>query len=329
MKYLTTILLIFFLGCQNKSQQTNSTENNRDTLEPQTSFQEITISGNEPEPIITDSTYLINTGDKYSYGLPLKYEPNDESAEGSSVRLGEKLYIIEEKNDWLKVWANLHKDKTGNYYSETVSGSLYIRKKFTGDIKHLFVSEEDLPVIENYTESKRYISQDTLSFLLITKEKYLNQKANAVSSIIYDTLNIKKTDGKLILPCAEQTVTFSDIDIYNTERDESVKEYTYIGQIPLLNVYLIKGSYYESSDYFYIDKDSGEKTNSFEDFPVISPDGKYTVTLWGNPYQECTEFVLSKQVENKNIRKHFSLYLHKMDALQFSVWQRNRLLLGK
>jgi len=54
--------------------------------------------------------------------------------------------------------------------------------------------------------------------------------------------------------------------------------YDYIGKVDLLNQYVIRGSYFEAGDYFFIDKDTGKKT-SLIGKPFLSPDGKYIVCL--------------------------------------------------
>ncbi len=297
-KYFLVVLSVFFLACNGKTAHKDDANAGETSGITTTSPEEISISENEAEPLIIDSVYLVrNSEGLKTYGsVPLRYLPDEESAYGMSARLGEKLYVVEDNGEWLKIWSPINRDRSGNYYDDLIYGSLYIKKEFTGKFEELKVSEHELPIIyDYYAENKqKRVSEDTLAFELITENEYLKQKAASVSLLVCDTLAITKNDGVIILPCVENTVTLTDID----SDGDSSRSYYYIGHMPYLNVYLIRAVYYESGDYFFIDRNSGKKTASFADFPVVSPDGIYVADIWGNVYEDSTQFGISKLNED-------------------------------
>ncbi len=289
MKYFIIILLFSsFLSCQNNKQIEKEIV---DTQSLEEKVLDVQKSSAQNESVVIDSTYLIRSYDNLPFGwTKLRYQPNIDALDGRSVSLGTQLYITEVLGDWLKVWIRIDKDEEGNYYKDPVFGTLYIEKELTGDFKELLVKENELYDIVRDFERKDIASSDTLQIKFITRNEYLDKRNKVVSVVTYDTLDFKKQDGKLILPCDEKTVTLSDVD---TDTDNRCF-YTYIGQIPFLNSYFISGAYYEEGNYFLIDKKTGEMSASFSECPIFSPNKQFVVDIWGNLYDNCSEFVLSK-----------------------------------
>jgi hypothetical protein len=83
----------------------------------------------------------------------------------------------------------------------------------------------------------------------------------------------------LKLPIKAGLKTFID----KSPLDEAKQEYSYLGQILFLNVYLIEGLYWENVDYKFISKLNGKEIQSFSGFPYISPDKKYIITIKCGP----------------------------------------------
>jgi hypothetical protein len=176
--------------------------------------------------------------------------------------------------------------------------------------------ESDLNIITYLTEndSTIYYNDDEsltkyFSIELIDQKLYTEKRKKAVSFLLADTLAHKKTNGIITLPCQKKTVTFKDLP----SEEETNSVYEYIGQINLLNAYLVYGMYWEDYDFTSIDKTSGETTTSFVNYPNISADKKNIICLGANVYENTTDlefFVIDK----KKI-------LHKMNT-GFKYWMQ-------
>jgi len=299
MKNLFTIALfcILSIALSCNSNKENKKDDNKEpvTVNDNTVSE---ISSNSVQTQIIDSTYLIRNYNDEKGWIELKYRPDDEAPKGNLFPKGQTLYITGANEEWLTVRALITYDESGKYINNPKEGNLYIRKKLTGPFSELHVSESDLNLFsvwngENNSEER--VSDDTLSFKLISKELYFQKKKTSSDYILRDTLDIVKKNGVITLPCKDQTVKYTDADTDNDSR----AVYTYIGQMPDFNAYLIYGSYFESFGYFLVDKTSGEITNHFGDFPALSPDKKYIVWMWGNLYEDITEFSLIDVSQSK------------------------------
>jgi hypothetical protein len=119
-----------------------------------------------------------------------------------------------------------------------------------------------------------------LTLELIDKSLFDNQKNSAVCFLLTDTIVKKKRNGILELKCKNKTVKYVD----KPDAEVDVQVFNYVGQIEFLNKYLISGAYWESGDYKFIDKTSGEETNTFVDYPYISPDKKSIICINTNHF---------------------------------------------
>lgn len=174
--------------------------------------------------------------------------------------------------------------------------------------------QSDLTIITYLTEndSTTYYNEDEsltkyFSIELIDEKLYNAKRKKAVSSLTADTLAHKKTNGIITLPCQKKTVTFTDLP----SEEETNRVYEYIGQINLLNAYVVYGMYWEDYDFKFIDRTSGELTESFVNYPNISADKKKILCLGANVYENTADldfFVIDKQK-----------ILHKMNT-GFKYW---------
>jgi len=160
----------------------------------------------------------------------------------------------------------------------------------------------DLNIIANLTEndSTTYYNEDVpltkhLSLELIDQKLYKAKKKKAVSFLTADTLAHRKTKGIITLPCQKKTVKFID----KPEAEEDIQLYFYIGQIKILNSYLVFGTYWEEYDYKLIDKITGEVKLSFIDYPFISGDKKNIICIYANPYEATADLEFYTIDKNK------------------------------
>lgn len=117
--------------------------------------------------------------------------------------------------------------------------------------------------------------QDYFVIELIDKTTFMKNKANAVSYVSGDSATYPKVNGVLKLPIIKNTISFTD----NLSGSEKHKEYSFVGEIPSLNVYLLSGIYWEDWDYFFVDKQSGHTRQRFSNYPHLSSDMKYIISI--------------------------------------------------
>ena len=230
-------------------------------------------------------------------------EANDKSTRLGKLPYAEEVEVVQELNSWYGI-----KQRTQRKYKRNGEDiilwqweKLFIKKEQTGDISQIKLNYKDLIT----TEDKKPLKKINIRF--VTKDEYLAQKANAVDFDFINTTNtIKKVKGKLRLPCQEcknKYITY--IDSLAPEYDENRIEHTYIGEIPFLNQYLISTTYYEGWDYTLIDKTTGKKF-TLADYPYITPNRQYFMTLLDDPWQNITEFSLYSIDETNKIKQVFS-----------------------
>jgi len=274
------------------------------------------ITGTPARPAIIDSTHIIRNENGDWAWATLHIRPGDNAPKGNIFPIGKRIYITEDMGEWLKTWDYIAYDENGKYIDKPQEGDLYIRKNLTGNFDNLHVNEVDMYFYSAWVgeEVEKRASEDTLSFRLISKEQYYEKKKSSPAYILYDTLKIIKKNGVITLPCENKTVKLEDID---TDSDNRA-QYKYLGQIPDFNAYLIFGQFYESSGYMLFDKTTGENTGSFGEFPALSPDKKLIATIWGNLYDDRTEFAVFKaEAEtNEDGQKYFPVLF----SYDFTKW---------
>lgn len=177
----------------------------------------------------------------------------------------------------------------------------------------------DLDVISSLTVNQKTVYFETdkqlteyLTFELIDKPLFDRQKSTAVSFLLADTINQKKKNGLTILKCRDKTVKYID----KPDAEEDLQVFTYVGQIEFLNTYVISGSYWESGDFKFVDKTSGEETNSFVDYPHISPDKKNIICINPNGYEVTADLELYSIADNKTKHVMSASFKNWMPALE-------------
>jgi hypothetical protein len=142
---------------------------------------------------------------------------------------------------------------------------------------------------------------------LIDKETFNKNKSTAVNLLVVDTTTIRKEKGVLTLPCLKKEVHFVD----NLTSTDNHKEYSYVGQIDNLNVYLLSGIYWEDWDYFFVDKTTGKVVHKFLGEPYLSPDSKYIVSLDVDTFEGVAYIDLYQVGNMRRIDSVVSLYVKK------------------
>lgn len=204
---------------------------------------------------------------------------------------------------------NRNPQKTNNISigeNDTLSGKISPKTDFINDKKTitdsntLDVADLDLIVLLTRNQKSEYFEKgkplnDYITIDLIDKPIYDSKKKTAVNFLLPDTLEQKKRNGTIALKCIDKTVEFID----KPHEEESLQEFRYVGQIEFLNQYLINGTYWEGLDYKFIDKKTGEETQSFEEYPHISPDKRHIVCINANPYDTTADMQLYRIIGSK------------------------------
>ena len=201
------------------------------------------------------------------------------------VPVQKELYVIdkEEREDYYLFGEKIKISAEGTEFYKTNRGD-YIKKKDVGDWNTLktkitgddLIKNVDINGISNDSISK-YLSIDQISY-----KEYQEALRNKIDFLIEDTLAIVKKNSKLTFPCEHKTVYLKDQS--DNVEDPFSTTYAYVGNVPILNQYLVFEDSEDFYAYIFIDKTTGKQTD-FERFPFLSPDKKYIITI-GRAYED-------------------------------------------
>jgi len=174
--------------------------------------------------------------------------------------MGDKLEIIAEGKE-------LYKTKRGYVEKEDMGDWEALKSKMTGEV-----------LVESiYDTISKYLNINQVS-----SEEYQEALKNKVDFLRRDTLAIVKKKGKLTFVCKQRTVYLKD-DISELADKHFDMIYTYLGNIPAIDQYVVLEDTKRSLAYILIDKTTGEKRR-FEKFPFLSVDKKYIINIGRDYY---------------------------------------------
>ena len=140
---------------------------------------------------------------------------------------------------------------------------------------------------------------DTISKYLninqVSSEEYQEALKNKVDFLQRDTLAIVKKKGKLTFVCKQRTVYLKD-DISELADKHFDMIYTYLGNIPAIDQYVVLEDNERSLAYILIDKTTGEKRR-FEKFPFLSADKRYIINI-GRDYYDLDRLISLYRIEH-------------------------------
>ena len=206
------------------------------------------------------------------------------------VPVEKELYVIdkEEREDYYLFGEKIKISAEGTEFYKTNRGD-YIKKKDVGDWNTLktkitgddLIKNVDINGNSNDSISK-YLSIDQISY-----KEYQEALRNKIDFLIEDTLAIVKKNSKLTFPCEHKTVYLKDQS--DNVEDPFSTTYAYVGNVPILNQYLVFEDSEDFYAYIFIDKTTGKQTD-FERFPFLSPDKKYIITI-GRAYEDLVGMI--------------------------------------
>lgn len=233
--------------------------------------------------------------------------PSGAAREVEKYTFGQKLDVIEDRGGWYAIRDRIYReydDDNDGIVERDVSKweKVFVKKDQTGSTNSIALNSDDLNIISylSVDEDYEYFEEgkalnDYLKIELIDKALFDKKRPLAVDFLSKDK-SIKKRNGVISIPTAGKVVTFTDNEVDH----DGYQIFEDVGQIAPLNQYLVSGGYWESSDYTMIDKDTGETTQTFIDYPHISPNKKYIISSYTNPYEQATDLELYK-IDGKKI----------------------------
>lgn len=222
--------------------------------------------------------------------------PNDTAEKLKSYIFGDKLEVIDDDKGWYGIKAMVHReyeDEEGRHITADQEEKIYIKKSEVGSSDKVVLVANDLNILtylnidENHVDFENGKPLDnTLTFELIDKSLFEKKRALAVN-FLSDNKAIKKRNGVITIQLAKDSLKLVDIN-----GDDDGEIYGYIGQIDALDQHLVEVLYYESLRYQMLDQVEGHLTQEFIDYPYISPNRKYIISAYANPYEDYTDLEL-------------------------------------
>ena len=217
--------------------------------------------------------------------------------------MGDKLEIIAEGKE-------LYKTERGYVEKEDMGDWEALKSKMTGEV-----------LVESiYDTISKYLNINQVS-----SEEYQEALKNKVDFLQRDTLAIVKKKGKLTFVCKQRTVYLKD-DISELADKHFDMIYTYLGNIPAIDQYVVLEDTERSLAYIFIDKTTGEKRR-FEKFPFLSADKRYIINI-GRDYYDKDRLISLYRIEHikplkidtlvEGYTKSWDVYDHDKEPIFFS-----------
>ena len=191
--------------------------------------------------------------------------------------MGDKLEIIAEGKE-------LYKTERGYVEKEDMGDWEALKSKMTGEVLVESIYGDISDTISKY-----------LNINQVSSEEYQEALKNKVDFLQRDTLAILKKKGKLTFVCKQRTVYLKD-DISELADKHFDMIYTYLGNIPTIDQYLVLEDTERSLAYILIDKTTGEKRR-FDKFPFLSADKRYIINI-GRDYYDKDRLISLYRIEH-------------------------------
>ena len=191
--------------------------------------------------------------------------------------MGNKLEIIAEGKE-------LYKTERGYVEKEDMGDWEALKSKMTGEVLVESIYGDISDTISKY-----------LNINQVSSEEYQEALKNKVDFLQRDTLAIVKKKGKLTFVCKQRTVYLKD-DISELADKHFDMIYTYLGNIPAIDQYVVLEDTERSLAYILIDKTTGEKRR-FEKFPFLSADKRYIINI-GRDYYDLDRLISLYRIEH-------------------------------
>lgn len=253
-------------------------------------------------------------------GAEIRQHPQNESTILGTYEYGSKLDVIEENGDWfgIRVRYTRRLEEEGRIIERTAWEKVFVNKSSVSFSQAIKLTEQDLYLTNYYieygnssVEANDSILKSVLSIELIEKTIFENAKSSKISFVANDTI-ISKRNGKFQIYCNDTIKELID----NPNAEESYAEYKFVGEIDFLNCYVFSGSYWESGDYILIDRSFCNEKKVIIDYPHISPDRKYLISIYSNPYEGTADFQIFLIWDNYVQDRYYIKFSNWMPAIE-------------
>ena len=221
--------------------------------------------------------------------------------------MGDKLEIIAEGKE-------LYKTERGYVEKEDMGDWEALKSKMTGEVLVESIYGDISDTISKY-----------LNINQVSLEEYQEALKNKVDFLQRDTLAIVKKKGKLTFVCKQRTVYLKD-DISELADKHFDMIYTYLGNIPAIDQYVVLEDTERSLAYILIDKTTGEKRR-FDKFPFLSADKRYIINI-GRDYYDLDRLISLYRIAHikplkidtlvEGYTKSWDVYDHDKEPIFFS-----------
>ena len=208
-----------------------------------------------------------------------RYRSLDDSIPTLTLFMGDKVRVIAQGE-------RLYKTERGYVEKEDMGDWEALKSKMTGEVLVESIYGDISDTISKY-----------LNINQVSSEEYQEALKNKVDFLQRDTLAIVKKKGKLTFVCKQRTVYLKD-DISELADKHFDMIYTYLGNIPTIDQYLVLEDTERSLAYILIDKTTGEKRR-FDKFPFLSADKRYIINI-GRDYYDKDRLISLYRIEHIN-----------------------------
>ena len=236
-----------------------------------------------------------------------RYRSLDDSIPTLTLFMGYKVRVIAQGERFYKTERGyLEKEDMGDWEA--------LKSKMTGEVLVESIYGDISDTISKY-----------LNINQVSSEEYQEALKNKVDFLQRDTLAIVKKKGKLTFVCKQRTVYLKD-DISELADKHFDMIYTYLGNIPAIDQYVVLEDTERSLAYILIDKTTGEKRR-FEKFPFLSADKRYIINI-GRDYYDRDRLISLYRIEHiqplkidtlvEGYTKSWDVYDHDKEPIFFS-----------
>jgi len=230
-------------------------------------------------------------------GVELKQYPNLSSIQLDTLYYGEKVDVIEEKENWFGIRRRITRNiiEYNNVIETTRWEKVYIPKNKTGTLAQIKITNNNVKNIVSLNHNghnevyEKPFNIDKFIDIEVISEAVFRQKKDSIISFVDNSLvDVILKDSIIELQCNDTIVKY----VSEPNKWEKPFTYNYIGEIKHLNKYILKLDGYEGYEYKFVDKEIGAITDTFSEFPQLSIDKKYLVIIYPNPYSQTGELTL-------------------------------------
>lgn len=259
-------------------------------------------------------------------GSKIYEKPDKQSAILDKLEYGYKVEVIAETEGWYQIKERIGRTfvRGGQQIQSTGWEVVNMPKLDVGPLSQVKLTAKDLYLANDNAHIK-----GKLKINLISKDEFEKSKEEKDKFIVLQNSLVTQKDSVLFVSTGNgQKKKY----VSSPNAEESMKVYSYVGHSDLLNAFLLSIGYYEGGEYMLYSSESGEEIISFNDYPYISPDGRYAISLYTNPYDQTADFQLYRISDSKSVKKELEASFSKwMAALepQEIYWQNANTIVVK